>query len=91
MQPSKTPPEIAELIEHLTGQPSRGNQAHTLWTHMWLQLDAIWGHTYLQTKYFEFFLTKELGFSADDIQEFLATDLPPWPPGQPPRRPGPPQ
>ena len=70
MQPPKTPPEIAELIEQLTGQPFRGNLAHTLWTHMWAQLDAIRGHIYLQTKYFEFFLTKELGFTTEEIKEF---------------------
>lgn len=32
--PSKTPEEIKEMIESLTGQPFRGNVAYTLWTHI---------------------------------------------------------
>lgn len=75
MPPSKTPEEIAELTEQLTGQPARDNQAHALWTQIWAQLDEIRGLMHLQTKYLELYLTK-LDFSADDITEFLESGEP---------------
>jgi len=69
--PSKTPEEIAELIEALTGQPFRGNVAHTLWTHIWQQLDEIRNLLLIQTAYLEFFLIEHLKYSTEDIDEFL--------------------
>lgn len=64
------------MIEQLTGQPYRGNVAHALWTQIWVQLDEIRDLLHLQSKYLEFFLTKELGFSTEEIKEFLATTQP---------------
>ncbi len=76
MPPSKTPEEIAELTEQLTGQEARNNQAHALWTHMWVQLDEIRGFLHLQTKYLELYLTEHLDYSTDDITEFLESGKP---------------
>lgn len=73
MPPSKTPEEIAELTEQLTGQPARDNQAHALWTQIWAQLDEIRGFLHLQTKYLELYLTEHLDYSTDDIKEFLTS------------------
>lgn len=72
--PSKTPDEIAELIEALTGQEVRssGNVAHTLWTRIWQQLDEIRKLLLVQTTYLEFFLTEHLKYSTDEIDEFAA-------------------
>ncbi len=70
--PSKTPEEIAELIEALTGQQVRsGSVAHILWTHIWQQLDEIRKLLHIQTAYLEFFLIEHLKYSTDDIDEFL--------------------
>lgn len=71
--PSKTPEEIAELIEALTGQHVRsGNVAHTLWTRIWQQLNEIRKLLLVQTTYLEFFLTEHLKYSTDEIDEFVA-------------------
>lgn len=71
--PSKTPEEIAELIEALTGQQVRsGNVAHTLWTRIWQQLNEIRKLLLVQTTYLEFFLTEHLKYSTDEIDEFVA-------------------
>lgn len=35
----------------------------------------------MQSSYFEFYLTKHLGFSTEEIQEFLEEKQPPPPPG----------
>lgn len=71
--PSKTPDEIAELIEALTGQQARsnGNVAQILWTHIWQQLDEVRKLLLIQTKYFEFFLTEHLKYSTNEIDEFM--------------------
>lgn len=76
MPAPKTPQEIAELTEQLTGQPARDNQAHAIWTQMWAQLDAIQSLLHLQTKYLELYLTEHLDYSVDDITEFLASGGP---------------
>lgn len=72
----KTPQEIAELTQKLTGQPARDNQAHALWTQMWVQLDEIRDLLYLQTKYLELYFTEHLDYSIDDITAFLASGRP---------------
>ena len=76
MPAPKTPEEIAELTKLLTGQPARDNQAHALWTQMWVQLDEIRDFLHLQTKYLELYFTEHLDYSVDDIKKFLASGRP---------------